>query len=273
MSAVETGDQLRERAAGTAMVEIAPADRREFARALVLQGYDIARAHRMVYGDCGAVQDDDGALQMLARHRLAYSSGDDATWKAELERDFTALRRDYGRAAVLIERMGLALRPFAKIANLYDDYQESDEFSLLEDLGALHVLDATKLGLFRAARAALFELKGQSRAIADIASERQRQMESEGWTREHDDEHAEGELANAAAAYAHVASLSDGERRRVTGIYSIDNIGMLRDLWPWAKSWWKPKDRRADLVRAGALIAAEIERLDRAAAAAGADPQ
>ncbi len=34
--------------------------------------------------------------------------------------------------------------------------------------------------------------------------------------------------------------------------------------WPWSSKWWKPKDRRRDLVRAGALIVAEIKRLERA---------
>jgi hypothetical protein len=43
---------------------------------------------------------------------------------------------------------------------------------------------------------------------------------------------------------------------------------VLEWLWPWSVQWWKPKDRRRDLVRAGALIVAEIERLDRAAARA-----
>lgn len=33
--------------------------------------------------------------------------------------------------------------------------------------------------------------------------------------------------------------------------------------WPWPSKWWKPKSQRRDLVRAGALILAEIERLDR----------
>jgi hypothetical protein len=33
--------------------------------------------------------------------------------------------------------------------------------------------------------------------------------------------------------------------------------------WPWESTAWKPKGTRADLVRAGALILAEIERLDR----------
>jgi hypothetical protein len=35
-------------------------------------------------------------------------------------------------------------------------------------------------------------------------------------------------------------------------------------IWPWDRKWWKPTDRRRDLVKAAALILAEIERLDRA---------
>ena len=83
-------------------------------------------------------------------------------------------------------------------------------------------------------------LKG---AIADIAAERRRQVEAEGWTPEHDDAHDDNELSRAAACYA------------------IGNVA----YWPWEAMWWKPKDRRRDLVRAAALIVAEIERLDRAA--------
>lgn len=102
-------------------------------------------------------------------------------------------------------------------------------------------------------------------AINDIAAERRRQVVEEGWTAAHDDEHPGGELAQAAAAYAYAAALPDSLRRIVTGIYSLSNIQTLRDMWPWESRWWKPKDRRRDLVRAGALIVAEIERLDRAA--------
>lgn len=93
--------------------------------------------------------------------------------------------------------------------------------------------------------------------VEEIAAERRRQVEVEGWTPEHDDEHADGALARAAAAYAFVGSMR--ERRappHATKPY----------YWPWAASWWKPKDSRSDLVRAGALIVAEIERLDRLAA-------
>lgn len=34
--------------------------------------------------------------------------------------------------------------------------------------------------------------------------------------------------------------------------------------WPWSRAWWKPASRRRCLIKAGALILAEIERIDRA---------
>lgn len=96
-----------------------------------------------------------------------------------------------------------------------------------------------------------------------IAAERQRQMTKEGWTLEHDDTHTGGELAEAAACYAASAARKPGDQRGNEKIMAVIQF-VWPDSWDWA--WWKPKDRRADLVRAGALIAAEIDRLDRAAA-------
>ncbi|WP_370193275.1 MULTISPECIES: hypothetical protein [Aurantimonas] len=99
--------------------------------------------------------------------------------------------------------------------------------------------------------------------IESIAAERQRQVEQEGWTAEHDDRNEPGDLARAAACYAAHAAMPDKGRDYLQGV-PLD--------WPtrWDWKWWKPKDRRADLVRAGALIAAEIDRLDRLAKARGA---
>lgn len=88
-----------------------------------------------------------------------------------------------------------------------------------------------------------------SKAIEDIAAERQRQIETEGWSIEHDDSHSDGELARAAACYAY------DDRKKYKAAAPVD--------WPWSQAWWKPKTKREDLVRAGALIAAEIDRLDR----------
>lgn len=92
-------------------------------------------------------------------------------------------------------------------------------------------------------------------AIEEVAAERQRQQKVEGWTHEHDDEHSRGEMALAAASYAYNAGQGDTGRAW--------NVGRHPVVWPWAAEWWKPKDRRRDLVKAAALIVAEIERLDR----------
>ncbi len=84
--------------------------------------------------------------------------------------------------------------------------------------------------------------------VALIAAERRRQVRAEDWTPVHDDTHTRGELARAAACYALQHTTVSGRAIR----------------WPWDKSWWKPKNPIRDLTRAGALIAAEIDRLRRA---------
>jgi hypothetical protein len=91
----------------------------------------------------------------------------------------------------------------------------------------------------------------------EIVRERYRQMRAEGWTLEHDDGHTDRSLAQAASAYAWHAALADDDRE----MYAC----FMPRGWPgsWHFGLWKPKDRRRDLVRAAALIVAEIERLDR----------
>lgn len=93
-----------------------------------------------------------------------------------------------------------------------------------------------------------------TQAEVDIIKERRRHVEVEGWTPQHDDEHADGELARAAACYA-LATLP----------YNWA-MTFVREIWPFHTDWRKPitSDRR-NLVKAGSMIVAEIERLDRAA--------
>ncbi|WP_069357843.1 hypothetical protein [Burkholderia cenocepacia] len=93
---------------------------------------------------------------------------------------------------------------------------------------------------------------GLTDAERDVLAERRRQVEGEGWTPEHDDEHDMGEMAHAAAWYA-----VDPIMRS-----ALDERGL--SFWPWAQEWWKSTTPRRDLVKAGALILAEIERIDRA---------
>lgn len=86
-----------------------------------------------------------------------------------------------------------------------------------------------------------------------IREERNRQITSEGWTREHDDlDHDDGSLAWAGTCY-----LLNAMGRCVIG----SNGAPLG--WPWDIKSWKPKDPVRDLVRAGALYTAEKERLHR----------
>lgn len=107
-----------------------------------------------------------------------------------------------------------------------------------------------------------------------IAAERQRQLEREGYASEHDDRWDAGELARAAACYAMPERLYI-EQRYAAGPAFVDP-------WPWYDEFDKRKqqanypnaiptegpERLRMLVKAGALIAAEIDRLARAQAAA-----
>lgn len=100
----------------------------------------------------------------------------------------------------------------------------------------------------------------RDRAICDIVDERYRQVrqppEGEGWTTSHDDRHKCGELAMAAACYALPPHMRHDD----------PDDPSPPAMWPieWDEEWWKPRSRRRDLVRAAALLVAEIERLDRA---------
>jgi hypothetical protein len=89
--------------------------------------------------------------------------------------------------------------------------------------------------------------------IERIAAERERQLAKEGWTPEHDDSHTSKELARAAGCY----------------VLDYTQRGNLGYAWPWwdkermNAQFWKPtpSDPIRQLEKAGALIAAEIDRL------------
>lgn len=98
-----------------------------------------------------------------------------------------------------------------------------------------------------------------------ITAERMRQVINEGYGIEHDDQWTRDELALAAASYAMPSNEQeidlDQERGNVRGY-----IRILRSIFfPFAPKHWKPTphDRVKELTKAGALIAAEIDRLQR----------
>ena len=90
-----------------------------------------------------------------------------------------------------------------------------------------------------------------------IAEERQRQINEEGFSLEHDMNRINGELANAAAYYAFTDELIN--------VISSKDLGkqLIMFIWPFELEWLKrtPNNRIRDLQKAGALIAAEIDRL------------
>ena len=98
-------------------------------------------------------------------------------------------------------------------------------------------------------------------ALHDVMAERHRQMMVEGWTAKHDDEHGDGAMAVAAACYA----LADQRGIQVATV----KLSKLWEWTGWSIQWGKPKDKRRNLIRATALLLAEVERMDRAEGKAG----
>jgi len=98
----------------------------------------------------------------------------------------------------------------------------------------------------------------QETGISIIAKERKRQIEEKGYTPEIDNRHMES-LAYAAACYA----IPDVARNIYAGQGGLSNV--LTKLWPWEMYTFKrsPNNRIKELAKAGALIAAEIDRLQR----------
>ncbi len=118
-----------------------------------------------------------------------------------------------------------------------------------------------------------------------IVKERARQVSDENWTPQHDDQHADGDLAMAAACYAapnliyHRPFTRDWKGKRCYPINCIEVV----DPWPWDERWdkrmvyganrdsgsnvipdpetYSDSERLDLLVKAGALIAAEIDKL------------
>lgn len=99
-----------------------------------------------------------------------------------------------------------------------------------------------------------------STGVEAIARERGRQQDSEGFDILRDAQYVKGELADAARSYA---------TRAVYLVHLIAKGVMQRPNkrppagWPWDHDWWKPdnEDPIPNLIKAGALIAAEIDRL------------
>jgi hypothetical protein len=86
-----------------------------------------------------------------------------------------------------------------------------------------------------------------------IRAKRIRQIEKHGWTPAHDREHNKGELVEASAWYLQYVR---------TGYMIFGKVTVDGAEWPWDESIPKECDRKEALVNAGALIAAELDRME-----------
>ena len=137
---------------------------------------------------------------------------------------------------------------------LVAETRENEIFKLIDERAKLRsVIDAIRLGV--ATKLGGCEL---------IGVERGRQIAQEGWSPEHDDQHRAGELGLAAIVYADIGGRL-GNGGELQDISVEDYAGASSGpWWPWEKEWFKPsEDPIRNLVKAGALIAAEIDRLRR----------
>lgn len=141
-----------------------------------------------------------------------------------------------------------------------DDMTEDPDgdYVLFDDVVKLFEFDTTTKKLETPATDAFLAevlaqvVKSPSNAVQSVIAERQRHQSAEGWTPEHDDQYSKSQLLWASSCYV---------------LNAIHPFNRIPFDWPWTPEWWKPTNPRRDLVKAGALILAEIERIDRQEAA------
>ncbi len=197
------------------------------------------------------------ALQRIIENSALHgpASNEDAILVARYRRDLLASRQPAGQApGARIEDYGSSICAAVNARLRELDWDVADE--------DLH--DAVEIAVrttpIPASPAQGIDLGAGVRAIAD---ERRRQVEIERFSPATDAEYSKGELAKAALAYVQLAAmdLAAGGRDHIA-------TGSPPACWPWHRLWWKPRDARRDLVRAGALIAAQLDVIDTARDAA-----
>lgn len=106
-------------------------------------------------------------------------------------------------------------------------------------------------------------MEAKKTGVTLIAEERKRQMDVHGYDSKHDSQYQDGSIADMAAIYAcsHRNTEIDGRLTIRSAIWGA----MPTYPFDWVRSdrdWFTDQpDRITELVKAGALIAAEIDRL------------
>lgn len=219
----------------------------------------VVHSNPVVLGQCGPLNAND-ELMTVAQHAASVARWAEMFNRVEQQRDAAMARVAELEAHCVRLGQGGAERywenrwrdadarlqelekqePVATVAKVPgEDWNSLDFHRDLQDMQP-----GTKLYTAPVARAQ----HSVPQAWLDVQAERRRQITAEGWTPEHDDLYCAAELPRAAAAY-----ILNGANDEAPAI------------WPFSAKWWKPTSARRDLIKAGALILAEIERLDRAA--------
>jgi hypothetical protein len=233
----------------------------------LLRDWQTGRAYRLV-----DVKRDDERDAMLRQAAMILATTETTRWSPydvgeRPDKSLGEIQEDWLR---LLEQMvgpqpEPAVAPWDETRPIDEKYADEVDVLTPDQKKSLH--SHGLLGAGTAARlASLVEAVTRPPDGADmIVEERDRQVDEEGWTPEHDRRHGDEQLARAAAAYA-----MPWRWREMT----LLNQSVRQWLWP--RSWRFKSDvqpglegdepvttRVRDLVKAGALCAAEIDRLQR----------
>lgn len=149
---------------------------------------------------------------------------------------------DSGEAMVL-QALALACMPAAATAEGAGARQEGDSWALDADEKVVQRPESNV--------PLLAFLTANSQAVADVLTERARQIKEKGYSAESDAQYQNGELAQAAACYALYAS----GRQAPRSVFA----------WPFQTEAFRPHDKRRALVKGAALMLAALDALDAAA--------
>ena len=213
----------------------------------------------------------DNAIMEFLGHEIGHVTGmpDAREWEEEMRADqygglvkmahSLLLTRPAAPAAPALSTEPLPVMPRAITTGLgIDDSGEEPAYCIMaafrQEDDARYALSILSAGIEAQAAHAAPAVDALSQAARDVLAERQRQISAEGYEPEADAMYESGELARAAATYALLATGDEGWR--------------VEDNWPWGMSTLKRAEPRRMLEKAGALILADMERIDRIAQAA-----
>ncbi|MDY6893802.1 MAG: hypothetical protein SVO01_00065 [Thermotogota bacterium] len=144
------------------------------------------------------------------------------------------------------------------IIELIEEYGDSCRW-----IGCYHAEgdDVAKKSASEEATALLDQIKERlawTDGIKKVVSERFRQIQIEGWSKDHDSQHYPSELALAGMLY--VSDAIKNMEAIENGLCTFKNNAP--ENWPWSERWWKPTPNTPSrqLEKAAALLIAAIDR-------------